>query len=274
LRVIQNKKTIMKQLKYAFLFSLFFVLSSCATTREGGGFNLFTPEQDLQLGQEVSKQIESDPGQFPILPERGNEEVYRYIRKITSKILNTGKVSYRDEFAWEVKIIDKGDVLNAFATPGGYIYVYTGLIKFLDSEDQLAGVMGHEIAHAAQRHSTRQMTKIYGVAALASVVTGNADPGLLEQIALSLLSLKFSRSHETESDMFSVIYLCETDYNAAGAAGFFKKMEGQGSPPEFLSTHPDPGNRIAEIEEKAKDMGCAGNQTYQREYDRIKGLLR
>ena len=264
----------MTRIKSYLFFSLIFVFSSCAVTKEGGGFNLFTPEQDIQLGKEVSKQIESDPEQFPILPEYGNEEVYRYIRKITSKILSSGKVAHQEDFAWEVKIIDKADVLNAFATPGGYIYVYTGLIKFLDSEDQLAGVMGHEIAHAAQRHSTRQMTKIYGVAALSSIVTGNADPGLMEQIALSLLSLKFSRAHETESDMYSVIYLCETDYNAAGAAGFFQKIDEADNPPEFLSTHPDPGNRIEKIETKAKELGCTGNQVYKREYDRIKSLLR
>jgi len=70
---------------------------------------------------------------------------------------------HKDDFAWQVKIIDDPETLNAFATPGGYIYVYTGLIKFLDTEDQLAGVMGHEIAHADLRHSTRQMTSSYGV---------------------------------------------------------------------------------------------------------------
>ena len=196
------------------------------------------------------------------------------MRNITNKILNTGKVSYRDEFAWEVKIIDDPKTLNAFCTPGGYIYVYTGLINFLDSEDQLAGVMGHEIAHAAQRHSTRQMTKVYGLAALSSVVTGNANPGLLEQIALSVISLKFGRTHETEADTYSVIYLCETDYNAAGAAGFFKKMEGQDTPPEFLSTHPNPGNRVANIEKKAIELDCKGTQTYSREYQRIKAMIK
>ena len=75
------------------------------------------------------------------------------------------------------RLIDDDKTLNAFCTPGGFIYVYTGLIKFLDSEDQLAGVMGHEIAHAALRHSTRQMTKVYGVQTLLQVATGRADPG-------------------------------------------------------------------------------------------------
>lgn len=247
--------------------------SGCSVGKGGGGFNLFTPAQDIELGKEVVKQIESDPSQFPVLPEKGNEEAYAYIRKITNKILNSGQVAYRDEFAWEVKIIDDDKTLNAFCTPGGYIYVYTGLIKFLDSEDQLAGVMGHEIAHAALRHSTRQMTQVYGIAALTSIVTGKAEPGMIEQIALGLISLKFSRNHETEADSHSVLYLCPTDYKADGAAAFFKKIEGEASPPEFLSTHPNPGNRVQNIEKMAQEKNCRGTKDYRSEYQKIKAKL-
>ncbi|MEM8907437.1 MAG: M48 family metalloprotease, partial [Bacteroidota bacterium] len=149
-----------------------------------------------------------------------------------------------------------------------------GLIKFLDTEDQLAGVMGHEIAHSALRHSTRQMSRAYGVQALLSVVTGKADPGLMEQIALNLVSLKFSRGHETESDEYSVVYLCNTGYDAAGAAGFFRKIKGSSSQPEFLSTHPDSGNRVANIEGKASQMSCSPSATSSSKHARIKSLLR
>ena len=247
--------------------------TGCSASKGGGGLNLFTVDQDLELGREVVKQIESDPKQFPILREQGNEEVYAYIRKITNNILNSGQVAHRDEFAWEVKIINDPNTLNAFCAPGGYIYVYTGLIKFLDSEDQLAGVMGHEIAHAALRHSTRQMTQVYGIAALTSIVTGKAEPGLIEQIALGLVSLKFSRNHELEADAHSVHYLCPTRYKADGAAAFFKKIEGQATPPEFLSTHPNPGNRVQSIEKLAQEKGCKGDQDYRTEYQRIKAKL-
>lgn len=258
----------------AIAFSIALSFSGCGTTsKPGGGFNLFSPEQDIQLGQQVAQQIADDPAQFPVLPEKGNEEAYAYIRKIRDKILNTGNVAFKDQFAWEVKIIKDDETLNAFCTPGGHIYVYTGLIKFLDSEDQLAGVMGHEIAHAAQRHSTRQMTKIYGLSALASIATGSAEPGMLEQVALGLINLKFSRTHETEADTYSVIYLCGTDYHANGAAGFFRKMEGQPTPPEFLSTHPNPGNRVENIDAKAKEMNCRGTKSYDAEYQRIKSKL-
>ncbi len=240
---------------------------------ETRSLNLFPVEQDIALGRQVSQQIASDPKQFPILPEEKYPEAYRYLRRLTEKILDSGHVPYRDEFAWKVHLIHDDSTLNAFATPGGYIYVYTGLIKFLDSEDELAGVMGHEIAHAALRHSTQQLTKLYGLEILRQLVTGKSQPGMIEQIALSLAALKFSRNHETQADEYSVIYLCATDYNAAGAAGFFKKMEGRPSPPEFLSTHPNPGNRVAFIEAKARELDCRGQATRVSEYARFKRML-
>lgn len=242
------------------------------TKKTVNNVNLFTLEDDIKLGKQVSEEIANDPKQFPILKERGNEEVYRYVRKITNKILNGGKVVNRSNFAWEVKIIDDSKTLNAFATPGGYIYVYTGLIKYLDSEDQLAGVMGHEIAHADQRHSTKQMTKSGALDLLLSAALGEKEA--VQQVVGGIVGLRFSRTHETEADEYSVRYLCGTSYNAAGAAGFFKKIGAAGSPPEFLSTHPNPDNRVAQIEARAKAMSCRGSSTNKSEYARIKKLIR
>ncbi|MBK7409598.1 MAG: M48 family metalloprotease [Saprospirales bacterium] len=254
---------------------LFIVLTlvACDFKKASQSVNFFSVQDEITLGKQVEQEIAGDPAQFPLLPEKGNEEVYQYVRGLAKKILNTGKVAYKDEFAWEVKIIKDDKTLNAFCTPGGYIYVYTGLIKFLDSEDQLMGVMGHEIAHAALRHSTRNLTKIYGIEMLYQIITGKAQPGMLEQIALGLVSLKFSRDHETEADENSVLYLCGTTYNAAGAAGFFKKMQGQPTPPAFLSTHPDPGNRVANMEKKKVELNCKGTMTNQSAYQNIKSKL-
>lgn len=255
-----------------FLFCSILFVGCEFTKKTVNSINLFTIEDDINLGKQVSAEIANDPTQFPILPERGNEEVYQYIRKITNSILNSGKVVNRNNFAWEVKIIDDSETLNAFATPGGYIYVYTGLIKFLDSEDQLAGVMGHEIAHSDQRHSTKQMTKSGALDLLLSAAIG--DRAAVKQVVGGIVGLKFSRAHETEADEYSVNYLCGTSYNAAGAAGFFKKIGGAGSTPEFISTHPNPDNRVQAIEARAEGMGCRGNNTNTREYARIKSLLK
>ncbi len=257
-----------------FIFILLVAIPSCNTVKNAwNNLNLFTIEDDRKIGHQVSEQINSDTSQFNVLPEQGNEELYTYIRGLMQQILNTGRVEYAEEFVWEVKIIHDPETLNAFATPGGYIYVYTGLMKFLDTEDELMGVMGHEAAHADLRHSTTQMSKIYGVDILRVIITGNASPGMLEQIALGLVSLKFSRNHESEADDRSVYYLCETVHNAAGAAGFFKKMEGKPSPPEFLSTHPNPGNRVEDIQAEAEERGCSTNTYQGANYGRIKQLI-
>lgn len=266
-----------KQLNLYFLFGISFLLAgfsySCGT-QGARGFNVFSLEDEMTLGQQVKTEIESNPQEYPILPEQGNQEIYTYIRGLSNSILNSGQLTHKNDFAWEVKIIKDDETLNAFCTPGGYIYVYTGLIKYLDSEDELLGVLGHEIAHADLRHSTRQLTKVMGLQVLMAVVSGNSDPTMVEQIALALSSLKFSRTHETEADMHSVHYLCNSGYNAAGAAGFFKKIQGSGgTPPEFISTHPDPGNRVEQIELKEQELGCKGSNTNQSRYEQKKKLL-
>ena len=253
------------------------IFLSCKTMKKAGqNINLFPVSKDVELGKQVSDEINSKPKEYPILDPRKNKEVYKFINGITRNILRTGKVKHAKEFQWQVKIIDDPKTLNAFCTPGGYIYVYTGLIKYLDSEDQLAGVMGHEMAPAALRHSTRQMTTMYGIQTLVQVATGKANPSQTTQIVEALIGLKFSRKHEAEADAASVEYLCGTSYNSAGAAGFFEKIQksGQGSPPEFISTHPSPKNRVRDIHAKAKELHCRGNKKNASRYAQIKRLLK
>ncbi|MGI9542374.1 MAG: M48 family metalloprotease, partial [Cyclobacteriaceae bacterium] len=188
---------------------------------------LFSIEDDKKLGAQVSAEIASKPKEFPVLNQKSYPFAYKYLNGIRDKILRSGKVDYQDEFAWELKIIQNDTVLNAFATPGGYIYVYTGLIKYLDKEDDLAGVLGHEIAHADKRHSIRQLQKVYGIQILLSIALGQ-NPSQLEQIvgglAGNLATLRFSREHEEEADDYSVVYLAQTPYQCNGAYSFFQKM--------------------------------------------------
>jgi beta-barrel assembly-enhancing protease len=247
-----------------------------------GNFLMPALSEDIKMGQQVSKELESKPAEYPVLPEANHTEVYSYIRGLTNKILNSGAVEHQKDFPWVVKIIKDDKTLNAFCTPGGYIYVYTGLIKYLDSEDQLAGVMAHEIAHADKRHSMRQMMQLYGVDILVAIGAraASTDPNAPSQttmtiakVASSLVGLKFSRSHETEADERSVAYLCPTEYNAAGAAGFFEKMGNAGSPPEFMSTHPNPTNRVQNINSQANLKKCVGKTKNAAQYQRIKTLL-
>lgn len=231
------------------------------------GPNIFTVEDDIDLGQQLADEIAANPEEFPILDDVEYAEAYSHVHRIRDAILESDDIRYRDEFVWSLSIIDDDEVLNAFAGPGGHMYVYTGLIRFLDREDDLAGVLGHEIAHADRRHSTQQLTEQYGLATLIGLLLGE-DPGLLAEVAAGLVTLGFSRANETESDEYSVRYLCDTPYAANGAAEFFRKLEGA-SVPAFLSTHPNPDNRVEEIDALALELGCSTEPYADAQYDAL-----
>ena len=255
--------------------ALLFTATGCDAVKQAASeVNTFSVADDIKLGQQTAAQIAAAPDKYPILNEAKYGQVYAYVTGIRDRILATGRVKNARFFQWEVKIIQDDKTLNAFCTPGGYIYVYTGLIKYLDSEDQLAGVMGHEMAHADLRHSTRQMTTMYGIDALASMVAGTSTAKMASQIGEQLIGLSFSREHETEADDNSVKYLCGTGYKADGFAEFFVKMSSKGgSTPAFLSTHPSPANRVADIRANAQKLHCTGTDTKATEYAKIKRAL-
>ncbi|MGB3798969.1 MAG: M48 family metallopeptidase [Lewinella sp.] len=259
----------MKYLLNTFLFTL--SLLTCSGCTEDGDINVFSVEQDLELGQQTNQEIRSNPSEFPVLDAADYPEAYSYLQRMVNEIVQQGDVRHADVFPHEVTIIDQ-DVENAFATPGGFLYVYTGLVDALDNESELAGVMAHEIAHSAERHSTNQLTQQYGFSTLVSVLTGG-DPGLLSQIAGSLLTLRFSRSDEAEADDRSVDYLCNTRYAANGAAGFFESIQDGSSPPEFLSSHPSPDNRVADINARAQDQNCSVATGDQSDFEQFKADL-
>ena len=259
-------------LKYYRWLFLIFLLSSCQS--KDGDFNIFSTDEDVNLGKQYAAQIENDPHDFPLLDEEEYAEAYKSVRAIAHNITRSPHLLYPDEFAWEVRIIQNDSVLNAFCTPGGYIYVYTGLIKFLDSEDQLAGVLGHEIAHADLRHSTEQMTKQYGVGLLLRLIFGSSST--LSSIVGSLVNLSFSRHDETEADMQSVVYLNDTDYDPRGVARFFERLESQGETlgqVQFLSTHPNPINRVENIFNKWKNLGSKKGERFKERYKNLKESL-
>ncbi|PCJ66560.1 MAG: peptidase M48 [Bacteroidetes bacterium] len=266
----------MKRIKY-FLLTLFTIciaLAGCKDKAGGGGINFFSLEDDKTFGAQVAAEIDADQETYPTLDSATYPEAYAYLYAIRDSILNSGNVVHKDDFDWRLRIIHDDSTLNAFCTPGGYIYVYTGIIKFLDSEDQFAGVMGHEIAHADERHSTAALTQQYGIDVLLGVLLGE-DKGTLAQIAQGLVGLKYSRGNESESDLRSVEYLYPTAYDARGAAKFFEKIaeSGGGSGPQFLSTHPNPENRIEAINAHWESLGGKVGETFKSRYEAFQNSL-
>jgi len=251
---------------------VFLFLAGC--TSKDGDINLFSIEQDIDMGRQFDNQIVSDPSAYTVLERADYPELYARLDTMVNRILASPAVLHRDEFEWQLRVLDDDSVLNAFCTPGGFIYVYTGLIRFLDSEDQLAGVIGHEIAHADMRHSSEQLSKQYGLRLLIELVIGESS--LLGSVAGNLVELAFSRSDESEADRMSVRYLYPTGYDARGAGHFFEKMKARGEdlgPLVFLSTHPDPGNRLEQIRLEWESLGAKEGDRDSIRYEELKALL-
>ncbi|MBK6680535.1 MAG: M48 family metalloprotease [Ignavibacteriales bacterium] len=197
-----------------------FFISACSSL----GMNIFSDADEVALGANVANEIAANQQEYPIY--RGDPALKQYIKsQIFDQILVANAIKKRSVYQYELEIIDRPDILNAFALPGGKVYVYTGLLKYLDSEAALAGVLGHEIAHAERRHATQRMTNQYGTAMLISLVLGQ-NPNQYIEIAANLFAglslLSNSRSAEDESDKFSIEYLKETRFYPGGVKFFSK----------------------------------------------------
>jgi len=259
-------KNIIQTMKKLILFILPTILLTLSGCKDNDGIYLFSLEDDKALGAETAAQIAADPATYPVLDRNSNQAAYAYLEEMRDIILAGGEVTHKDDFDWELYIIDDDATLNAFCTPGGYIYIYTGLIQYLDDASSLAGVMGHEIGHADKRHSVSQLQKSAAISLLTSAFI-NEESGALVQLGATMVSnlttLAFSRADETEADDASVAYLCPTNFEADGAANFFIKIDAEGgsSTPQFLSTHPNPDNRVENLQEKATAISCGTEES-------------
>ncbi len=228
-------------------------------------------EQELQLGKEADQQIQQQYGVYD------DEEIQNYVERIGQEVLEVSHMrreetdpKYREtEFYFRVL---NSPVVNAFALPGGYIYVTRGLLAHLENEAQLAVVLGHEIAHVAARHSSQRalQQQIGQIALIGGAVAGEELLGVPGQSVLQLgsqaaqfLFLSYGRDDERESDQLGVEYAAMKNYKAEDGAGFFVALEriseqsGQ-SIPSWQSSHPDPSERASRIPELANQWAEKG----------------
>jgi hypothetical protein len=213
------------------------------------GFNLFSKEQDIQLGKEAAGEVEK---QYTVI---GDGQLNAYLQRIGSKLAATQEAG---GYPYTFKLVNDKSI-NAFALPGGPAFVNTGLLAAAENEAQVAGVIAHEIAHVALRHGTNQVSKAQLLqlpAALAAAAAGQRGGmlGSLAQLGVGLgagsVLLKFSRNAERDADLLGTRIMAKAGYNPIEMARFFEKLEAQGGSrgPQFLSDHPNPGNRVKSVE--------------------------
>lgn len=218
------------------------------------GWNLFSPDQDIKMGQEYAQQIEA---QTQVI---NDPALNAYVNRIGQRLVNAIE---GQKFPFTFKVVNDPSI-NAFALPGGPMYVHTGLIAAADNEAQIAGVLGHEMGHVMLRHGTNQASKANLIQIPAMIAGGLFDRGgivgSLAQMGIGLgansVLMKFSRTAETDADLFGARLVHNAGYNPVELARFFEKLEaetGKGSSiTQFFSDHPNPGNRITTIQNDMK----------------------
>ncbi len=217
------------------------------------GFNLFTKQQDIQLGREVAAEIRK---KVTIV----NDPVLTSYVKAVGQRLMQSREARASGFPFTFEVVADPSV-NAFALPGGPMFVNTGLLQAVDNEAQLAAVMGHEMSHVILRHGTNQASKInlieIPVALAAQMTNSNSLMGQLAELGISLgansVLLKFSRTDETQADLMGSHIMAEEGYDPRQMAKFFEKLNAKGgfSTIQFFSDHPNPENRSKAIDEEA-----------------------
>jgi len=221
------------------------------------GFNLFSKQQDVQLGQESAAQVRKQMTVIkdPVLTD--------YVNRVGKRLVAT-REAQESGFPFTFEVVADPSI-NAFALPGGPMFINTGLLRAVDNEAQLAGVMGHEMSHVILRHGTNQASKanlIQIPAALAAQAAGKGSmTGQLAQLGIGLgansVLLKFSRSAESQADLTGSHIMSEAGYDPMEMARFFEKLGAQGggangSISQFFSDHPNPGNREQAIATEAR----------------------
>jgi predicted Zn-dependent protease len=244
----------------ALLLSSVLVVVGCGVhTTEGLAKALVSDEQEAQLGAQVKQELDKQGTKYVQDPE-----VVNYVRGVAQKIFVSADKD-RPGVKWQVFVIDDPKQVNAFATPGGYLYVYTGLLMAADNEAQLAGVWGHESGHVVARHSARQMVDSMGLETVIGIALGQ-NPNELAQLAATLAAkgalLSYSRQDETEADEYGARYSAQAGYDPHGIIQFFEKLQKmEGAQPAFakyLSDHPATGDRITHLQQYIKDKNLSG----------------
>jgi predicted Zn-dependent protease len=250
------------------------LLLSCATTGPGGrkSLILISQNEEVSIGQKIAAQIDTTEKALP------DKEVQDYVNGVGQKI---AQVSDRKDLPFHFKVLDSKEI-NAFATPGGYIYVYSGLLKILDDEAELAGVLSHEISHVVGRHGVKRLQQVLGVQVVLSIALGSGSQLSQDLVSTSIgiILQGYSRDNEFEADQFGTFYMEKAGYNPEGMAELLGKLDklSEKEPTFFeklAASHPPTKERIARVEKEIAGFGNSveGMPFYKEQYETIKKRL-
>jgi beta-barrel assembly-enhancing protease len=254
------------------------VSTASAQTQITADKNKYTPAQDVQVGREAAQEVVRE------LPMLNDDRIDDYVERIGERLVRAIPAQFQHpEFRYTFDVVNQREI-NAFALPGGPMFLHRGMIDAARSEGEVAGVMAHEISHVALRHGTAQATKaqkfqIGAVAGqiLGAIVGGTAGSVIAQgsQFGLGTYFLKYSREYEREADLLGAQIMARAGYDPRRMADMFRTIEQQskGGGPEWLSDHPNPSNRYEAIQREASTLRIEGTAPSQAEFQNIKSRL-
>src|SRR5438552_1516895 len=250
-------------------------LAALAQTRIVYHSNKFIPTDDVTLGRQAAAEAVQ---QFPLLRD---SEVTAYVERVGQRLVASIPAEFQhSEFRYYFKVLNASDI-NAFALPGGPMYVNRGMIEAARTEGEMAGVMAHELSHVALRHGTAQATKAQkyavgaGIAGILGTILAGPAAGQLAQLPIGAYFLRYSREYETEADLLGARIMANAGYDPRDLANMFRTIEAQGGGGGgFFSDHPSPANRYARINQEAQYLRVNNPIQDNREFFAIKERLR
>jgi hypothetical protein len=255
-------------------------LAAVAQTQITMPKNKYKVSDDVKLGRDASRQVRQ---QFPLL---NDNEAKRYVEGVGARLVAAIPPEFRQPaFNYEFDVVNARDI-NAFALPGGPMFVTRGMIEAAKNEGEMAGVMAHEISHVALRHATAQATKQGSIGnqlgtiglILGGAIFGGQGGAQLGAIGAQVLQTRYSRDYETQADILGARIMASAGYDPRDLANMFRTIEqqsGGGRAPQWLSSHPDPGNRYQNINREAGQLQVSPRPIkITREFSRVQERLR
>ncbi len=233
--------------------------AGCGSTGGAGDFNLISIEEEWQLGNQLSQDVEKQ------VRLNNDPAVNAYVREMGQKIVAQAAPPF-NQLPWNFHVV-QDESINAFAIPGGHVYVNSGLIEKAPNVAAFTGALAHEISHGVARHSTEQLSRAYGLEAIGGAVLGQ-NPAVYEQILASILAqgamARFSRSAESEADRLGAAYMYKAGYDPQGMVQMFQTLLAErksrpGSVERFFASHPLTEDRIREVQKEISGFPNTGN---------------
>ena len=277
---VEERKQMKRQLSVSVLVALVTSVSLVTgQTKITAPANKYTPAQDVQLGREAAQEVQQK------LPMLRDDNIDNYVEDIGERLVrNIPQEFQHPEFRYTFDVVNLREI-NAFALPGGPMFAHRGMIEKAGSEAEIAGVLAHEISHVALRHGTAQATKAgkyqmgqIGSAILGAIIGGRTGEAVstVGQFGFGAAFLKYSREYEKQADLLGAQIMARTGYDPRAMASMFRTIEREGGArgPEWLSNHPNPGNRSEYITREAESLRVENAMNDTRQFQNVQARLR